>query len=90
MKIVIGVPRRSKALHRLYPMKSTGKYQLHRGDVPATERKLKKNSVQVATLDEAIKLIDEGYHPRMMNIETKGAPDIVSPDRLIIKEFPNG
>ena len=87
MKVVIGVPRRSQALHRLYPMKSSGKYQLHRGDVSSADRKLKKNCTQVGTLDEAIDLIRAGWYPRMQNIETKGAPDIISPERIIIEEF---
>jgi hypothetical protein len=70
-------------------MKSKGKYQLHLPDVPAKDRKKNGNFVLVDTIDEAIALIEKGYHPRMENIETKGAPDIISPDRIIIREFPD-
>ncbi|MBK1635817.1 hypothetical protein [Rhodovulum adriaticum] len=89
MKIVIGVPSRSKALHRLYPMASKGKYQLHRGDVTAKERKKGGNFKLVDTIEEAIDLINKGWHPRMKNIETGGAPDIISPERIKVLEFPN-
>jgi hypothetical protein len=69
-------------------MRSKGKYQLHRPDVPASERKKNGNWKLVDTIEEAIELINQGWHPRMTNIETGGAPDIVAPDRIIIKEFP--
>ena len=89
MKVVVKVPRRSIALHRLYPIKSSGKYQLHRGGAISKERKKPHNTPRVDTLGEAIELFEQGWHLRMMNIETRGAPDIVSPERINVLEYPD-
>ncbi|MEW9920856.1 hypothetical protein AB2B41_14675 [Marimonas sp. MJW-29] len=80
---VLGISSKNGGLHELLPMKSKGKFQLHKGD-SAKERKTSKPVLR-DNIEDAIAEIRNGLHPRMTNVSQRGqAPDIMAPNSLII------
>lgn len=66
-----------------YPIRSAGGYQLVRGGLKPEERTLVDNAVFVRKLEEAIPLLDAGYHIRMGR---KGVrPSLIAKESLIIE-----
>lgn len=86
--VVIGVSSKTGTIHKLLPMKSSGKFQLTHPSLSAEERKREANYTLVDTIEEAVDLINQGYYARMYNIENDQAPDIISNDFIKVFELP--
>lgn len=66
-----------------YPIRSAAGYQLVRPDLPPDQRTLVENAVFVRKLEEAIPLLNAGYHIRMGR---KGVrPSLIGKDSLIVE-----
>ena len=86
--VVIGVSSKTGTIHKLLPMKNSGKYQLTHPDLTAEERKHAANYTLVDTIEEAVDLIGKGYYARMHNIENDQAPDIISNEFIKVFKLP--
>ena len=86
--VVIGILSTTGTIHKLLPMKNSGKYQLTHPDLSADERKREKNYTLVDTIEEAVELINDGYYARMHNIENTDAPDIIANQYIKVFELP--
>jgi len=66
-----------------YPIRSAGGYQLVRAGLPPEERTIVDNAVFVRKLEEAIPLLDAGYHIRMGRKGVRAS--LIGKDSLIIE-----
>jgi hypothetical protein len=55
--------------------------------VPSKERHHAKNYTWANDIGEAVNLIRDGYHVRMVNVENEQAEDVITNENIKIWEF---
>lgn len=85
--VVVGVSSRAFTINRLAP-RPDGRYVLIHPDVSSQERHYEKSYTWAKDIDEALALIKDGYHARMVNVENEQAEDVIINANIKIWEFP--
>lgn len=85
--VVVGVSGRALTINRLAPRRD-GRFVLIHPDVPSQERHYEKSYTWATDIDEAVALIQNGYHARMVNVENEQAEDVIINANIKIWEFP--
>lgn len=85
--VVVGVSSRTLTINRLAP-RPDGRFVVIHPDVPSRERHHKKSYSWAKDIDEAVALIRDGYHARMVNVEDDQAEDVIISANIKIWEFP--
>lgn len=84
--VVVGVSSRAFTINRLAP-RPNGRFVLIHPNVPSQERHYERNYTWANNIDEAVALIRDGYHARMVNVENEQAEDVIINANIKIWEF---
>ncbi len=84
--VVVGVSSRAKTINRLAP-RPDGRYVLVHPSVASQERHHTKNYTWASSIEQAVDLIRQGFHARMVNVENSQAEDMIINENIKIWAF---